>query len=211
MSESIHNPIVVRNRCLQIAKEAVDLDEADEGKFSAMLGHLGNAIKQPQDSKEILQTNRRIIQAFLFLNEQLLFTPLSSKTFTPAKKIAIMRWVGSTFDDTTQKWITRSTFKAEANWILNFALYIYASTLQTGDKTFGQYLQIYSGAGTGFEITGADYWLKQAMELPGAILTKIYPEPEKHSKEEKEGKEGKEEKEIVVEVVTAKSFDFEGY
>lgn len=192
MSDLIARPITVRNRCQDIAK--ADVSEADEGKFSAMLGHLGNALKQKDDSKEDVQVSRRLVQAFIFGDENKPFEPLSSKSFTPGQKIAMMKWVGSTFDETSQKWVTRSTFKAEANWILNLSLYFYASTLQHQDgdfytPTLGRLLEMYLGKDTGEEFLQADYWLKLALELPGAIMAKIYPEPVEKDKVKKEVEE----------------------
>lgn len=190
MSEIIARPIVVRKRCLEIARKAnVDVEEADEKKFSAMLGHLGAALKQEGNKADDIQVNRRLVQAFIFGDENKPFAPLSSKNFTPGQKIAMMLWVGSTFDESSGKWTTRSTFKAEANWILNIALYIYASTLQhqefdTFCPNFGEMLYMYLGDGSSNKFIPADYWLKLAMELPGAILTKIYPEPIKKEKPE---------------------------
>jgi len=186
MSDIIARPITVRNRCQDIAK--ADVPEADEGKFSAMLGHLGAALRQDGNKPEDVSMNRRLVQAFIFGDENKPFEPMSSKSFTPGQKVAMMKWVGSTFDETSQKWVTRSTFKAEANWIQNIALYFYASTLQHQDgdfytPTLGRLLEMYLGKDTGEEFLAADYWLKLALELPGAIMAKIY-EHEPESKKE---------------------------
>jgi hypothetical protein len=189
MSELIARPIEVRKRCNQIVRDASTLEEADEEKFSAMLGHLGAAVKQKDDSSADVQVSRRIVQGFIFGDETKPFEPMSSKQFTPGQKIAIMKWVGSVYVEETGKWKTRSTFKAEANWILNVALYMYASTMQHQaddfyTPTFGKMLEMYLGKDTGDAFLAADYWLKLALELPGAVMTRIYPEPVEKKKEE---------------------------
>jgi len=172
------SPLRVRARCLEYAAKPFPT-EFDNRKLGAIVGHLEAAVKQLDISgNEITDANRRLVQAFLFLAEDQPFTWLSSKGLTAQQKHALEMWVGSVHDAATDTWLPRATFKAEANWILGIAQF-FQCIMVANDPThpvhYHTLLDMYrTEAGDKEDRVMADHWLTAAMEMPGAVLTKVY-------------------------------------
>ena len=177
-ANNIVSPLRVRARCLEYAARP-EPTRFDNRKFGAIVGQLEAAVKQLDISgNEITDANRRLVQAFLFLAEDQPFTWLSSKGLTAQEKHALEMWVGSVHDAATDAWLPRVTFKAEANWILGVAQFFQCIS-QANDPEhpvhYHTLLDMYrTEAGDKEDLVGAGYWVAAAMDMPGAVLTKVY-------------------------------------
>jgi hypothetical protein len=176
MSDNVLTPLTVRKTCQHYANLPTPTSY-DSRRFGALIGHINAAVKQfDVNGSEITDSNRRLILGFLFTLDNQVMKPLHSDQLTSQQKYAIERWIGAALVD--DRWTPRSTFKAEANWILNLSLYFQALLLSNGNK--GSMSLLLDGylieAGVHEDWVGADYWLKLALELPGELLTHIYQE-----------------------------------
>ena len=174
------SPLRVRARCLEYAARP-EPREFDTRKFGAIIGQLEAAVKQlNQAGDDVTHVNRKLIQAFLFLAEDQPFESLSSKVLSPQQKHALEMWVGSAHDAETDAWLPRSTFKAEAIWILEVAQFFQCISAANDPRRPVHYhtlLDMYrTEAGEKEDQVDAGYWLVAAMEMPGAVLTRIYEE-----------------------------------
>jgi len=172
------SPLRVRARCLEYAAKPFPT-EFDDRKFGSIVGHLEAAVRQlSQAGDDVTHVNRKLVQAFLFLAEDKPFESLSSKILTPQQKHALEMWVGSVHDAVTDTWLPRTTFKAEAVWILSVAQF-FQCIMEANDPAHPVYyhtlLDMYrTEAGDKEDRVMADYWVNAAMEMPGAVLTKVY-------------------------------------
>jgi hypothetical protein len=173
------SPLRVRARCLEYAARP-EPREFDNRKLGAVIGQLEAAVKQlSQAGNDVTDFNRRLVQGFLFLAEDRPFEPISAKGLTAQEKHALEMWVGSVHDAETDAWLPRVTFKAEAVWILGvaqFFLCIMAANDSAHPVHYHTLLDMYK---TEIGINenaaaGPDYWLAAAMEMPGAVLTRVY-------------------------------------
>ena len=177
-ANNIVSPLRVRARCLEYAAKPFPT-EFDNRKFGAIVGHLEAAVKQLDvNGNEVTDLNRRLVQAFLFLAEDRPFESISAKGLTAQQKHALEMWVGSVRDAATDAWLPRATFKAEANWILGIAQF-FQCIMVANDPThpvhYHTLLDMYrTEAGDKEDRVMADHWLTAAMEMPGAVLTKVY-------------------------------------
>ena len=172
------SPLRVRARCLEYAARP-EPTRFDDRKFGAVIGNLEAAVKQlNRDGDDVTDLNRRLVQAFLFLAEDKPFESLSSKGLTAQQKHALEMWVGSVHDAETSGWLPRPTFKAEAVWILGVVQF-FQCIMEANDPAHPVYyhtlLDMYrTEAGDKEDRVMADYWVNAAMEMPGAVLTKVY-------------------------------------
>ena len=172
------SPLRVRARCLEYAARP-EPTKFDDRKFGAVIGHLEAAVKQlSQAGDDVTHVNRKLVQAFLFLAEDKPFESISAKGLTAQEKHALEMWVGSVHDAATGDWLPRATFKAEAVWILGVAQFFQCIS-QANDPAhpvhYHTLLDMYrTEAGDKEDQVAADYWLVAAMEMPGAVLTKVY-------------------------------------
>ena len=172
------SPLRVRARCLEYAARP-EPTRFDDRKFGAVIGNLEAAVKQLDvNGNEVTDLNRRLVQAFLFLAEDRPFEPVSAKGLTAQQKHALEMWVGSVHDAATDAWLPRATFKAEAVWILGIAqffLCIMVANDPTHPVHYHTLLDMYrTEAGDKEDLVGAGYWVAAAMDMPGAVLTKVY-------------------------------------
>ena len=177
-NNTIVSPLRVRARCLEYAAKPFPT-EFDNRKFGAVIGNLEAAVKQlNQAGEEVTDLNRRLVQAFLFLAEDRPFEPISAKGLTAQEKHALEMWVGSVHDADTDTWLPRATFKAEAVWILGIAQFfqcIMAANDPAHPVHYHTLLDMYRvETGDKEDRVMADHWLTAAMEMPGAVLTKVY-------------------------------------
>ena len=180
MTSNIISPLRVRERCREYASR-LEPRLFDDKRFGAIIGSINAAIKQlSPDGLDITNQNRRLVFAFLFLAEDRPFEPVSAKGLTAQQKHALEMWVGSVHDAATDTWLPRATFKAEAVWILEVTQYFW--TLTNWNKEHGN-IVIYMHtllegyrieAGAKEDLVESGYWLVAAMDMPGAVLTKIY-------------------------------------
>ena len=177
MSNNITSPLKVRSRCQEYAGRPYPKD-FDDRLFGAVIGHINAAVKQlDPEGKDITNHNRHLILAFLFEREDIQFTPLSSSELSPQQKNGLCNWVGSVQDPVSGKWIPRSTFRAEANWILAVSQFFLAMTdyyRETDSVYLGRLIRMYrTEAGINEDLVSQDYWLSAALSLPGAVFTRM--------------------------------------
>ena len=178
MTSNIISPLRVRERCREYASR-LEPRLFDDKRFGAIIGSINAAIKQlSPDGLDITNQNRRLVFAFLFLAEDQPFEPVSAKGLTAQQKHALEMWVGSVHDAETGDWLPRATFKAEAVWILGVAQFFQCIS-QANDPAhpvhYHTLLDMYrTEAGDKEDQVAADYWLVAAMEMPGAVLTRIF-------------------------------------
>jgi len=178
MTSNIISPLRVRERCREYASR-LEPRLFDDKRFGAIIGSINAAIKQlSPDGLDITNQNRRLVFAFLFLAEDRPFEPVSAKGLTAQQKHALEMWVGSVRDAATDAWLPRVTFKAEAVWILGIAQFfqcIMAANDPAHPVHYHTLLDMYrTEAGDKEDLVTADYWLAAAMDMPGAVLTKVY-------------------------------------
>ena len=172
------SPLRVRARCLEYAARP-EPTKFDDRKFGAVIGNLEAAVKQlNRAGDDVTDLNRRLVQAFLFLAEDRPFEPISAKGLTTQEKHALEMWVGSVHDAVTDTWLPRATFKAEAVWILGVAQFFQCIS-QANDPAhpvhYHTLLDMYkTEAGEKEDRVDADYWLAAALDMPGAVLTRVY-------------------------------------
>jgi hypothetical protein len=176
--EKILSPDIVRKTCLYHSEPGRPGMEMN-GKFGSALDALKKAVQQlDPEGNEVADQNRRLVCAFLFTKDEDIFKPKHGDQFTPQERNALYRWVSPrpAVVDGVERWYPRSTFRAEANWILSVVLVIQASQTAAGNQLRMKTLM--NGYMTECKAVGSldsdEYWLAQALALPGALVTKIY-------------------------------------
>jgi hypothetical protein len=174
--DKILSPDLVRAHCRKLA--ARDVTTVDQKAWGAVCGHVNIALKQYTfDGREALDTNRRLVWAFLFAPESKPFEPLSSRELTLAQKVSVIRWVGATYDTESGRWIPRKTWKNEIYWILSVATWIRTITLASKAQTpasYGVIYRMYQVEERSQDVLDADYWLDMAYSLGGVAMEKVY-------------------------------------
>lgn len=89
-----------------------NLKELSDGRKGRILGAINTALKKPEGKPD---EDRKLVLGWLFLNDDDVFVPLSSKTLTPAAWLSLERWVFGGNDN------PRPAFLSECRWIYNHA------------------------------------------------------------------------------------------
>lgn len=123
-----YSPEKVRNRCREIANRP-EPTQVSRGFMGLITGKLNLALSPDNDSiNEIVNMNRKLVLAWLFLDPAQVFLPMSSKLLIPQQWNALSRW--QSFFKPNEGYVDRPTFREEARWILNRARYDYDWTMR---------------------------------------------------------------------------------